>query len=180
MASILLLALSGVSDGWSTGSPSPADPPAGRVVAGTASGARTAEEWGWPVAPPHPIVRAFEAPATRYTAGHRGVDIAAASGTPVLAPADGIVHFAGVVVDRPLVSIRVDGDLIGSIEPVEPAVREGDAVQRGDVIGTVGAGGHCSGGCVHLGVRLRGDYVSPLLYLGGIPIPVLLPTRTIG
>jgi murein DD-endopeptidase MepM/ murein hydrolase activator NlpD len=53
---------------------------------------------------------------------------------------------------------------------------EGDAVTRGDVIGTV-LPGHCATVCVHLGVRVDGQYVSPLRFLGGIPRAILLPTR---
>src|SRR5689334_20246084 len=58
--------------------------------------------WSWPIAPPHPVARAYLAPPTPYGAGHRGIDIGAAEGSPVLAPDDGVVHFAGVVVDRPV------------------------------------------------------------------------------
>ncbi len=180
VAGILLVALPGAS---STGPPSLSPPTeiirVGLAAAGTARAVQEGR-WEWPVAPPHPIIRAFEAPETRYTAGHRGIDIAAAAGDQVLAPADGVVHFAGVVVDRPIVSIRMEGELIASVEPVDSSVAEGEVVVRGQVIGTVGVGGHCGGGCVHLGVRLHGDYVSPMLYLGGVPLSVLLPTRTIG
>jgi murein DD-endopeptidase MepM/ murein hydrolase activator NlpD len=131
--------------------------------------------WLWPVAAPHPVVEPFRAPPTPYSAGHRGVDIGAPAGSPVLAPADGVVHFAGVVVDRPLVSIDHGGGVLSSLEPVEPAVAAGDRVVRGQVIGTLQPG-HCSpGACVHLGVRVDGEYVSPLLWLGGIPRAVLLP-----
>src|SRR5690606_24009243 len=61
--------------------------------------------WSWPTAAPHPIARPFLAPATPYASGHRGIDVRAAAGDEVHAPADGIVHFAGVVVDRPVLSI---------------------------------------------------------------------------
>ncbi|WP_443208538.1 hypothetical protein [Salinibacterium sp. PAMC 21357] len=38
--------------------------------------------------------------------------------------------------------------------------------------------GHCTRPCLHFGVRVEGEYVSPLNYLSGIPRAVLLPTRT--
>src|SRR5262249_56940034 len=43
------------------------------------------------------ITQAFRALAFAYGPGHRGVDFAAALGTPVSAAADGIVAFAGSV-----------------------------------------------------------------------------------
>jgi len=134
-----------------------------------------AGNWAWPVEPPYRILRPFIAPATQYSAGHRGIDIAASSAR-VLAPSAGVVHFAGVVVDRPVLSIRHPGGLISSYEPVIALVAEGQSVARGDLIGEV-LPGHCSVPCIHFGVRRDGEYVSPLNYLGGIPRSILLPTR---
>ena len=131
--------------------------------------------WNWPVDPPHTVVRPYVAPATPYSAGHRGVDLAAPGGT-VYAPDDGIVHFAGTVVDRPVLSIRQDGGIITSFEPVVTTLVAGDRVERGQVIGTV-LPGHCASVCLHFGVRVNGAYASPLAWLGGIERAVLLPTR---
>lgn len=131
--------------------------------------------WQWPVEGPRAIARPFLAPATPYGSGHRGVDLRAGT-EAVLAPAGGVVHFAGVVVDRPVLSIRHPGGLISSFEPVSTQLRAGDAVVRGQVIGTLHPG-HCAGLCLHFGVRLHGQYVNPLLLLGGVPRSVLLPTR---
>ncbi|SEN23303.1 M23 family metallopeptidase [Cryobacterium sp. TMT1-3] len=137
-----------------------------------------ADAWRWPLAEPHPVTRAFLAPASAYAAGHRGIDLAAAPQQPVLAPHDGVVSFAGPVVDRPVLSITQPGDVIVTVEPVDSVVAVGDRVRAGQIIGTVGSGGHCPPGCLHLGVRLHGSYVSPLLYLGKLPRAVLLPTVT--
>lgn len=98
------------------------------------------------------------------------------SRVPVLAPADGVVSFAGVVVDRPVLSIRHAGGLVSSYEPVVTTLVAGDSVARGQQIGELQAG-HCAELCLHFGVRLDGAYISPLNYLGGIPWSVLLPTR---
>ncbi|HEY0258260.1 MAG TPA: M23 family metallopeptidase [Lacisediminihabitans sp.] len=141
-----------------------------------AAAAGTTVSWAWPIDPPHPIARPFVAPPTPYAAGHRGIDIDAGVGASVRAPADGVVYFAGVVVDRPVLSIRHADGLLSSYEPVETSLGEGTEVRRGEVIGTVRPG-HCPEGCLHFGVRLNGQYVSPLNYLGGIPRSVLLPTR---
>ena len=149
-------------------------PAADPAVSGAAAPA-TATDWRWPVDPPHPVVRQYLAPATPYGAGHRGIDIGSA-GSEVFAPADGVVSFAGVVVGRPVLAIRHPGGLVSSYEPVESMLKPGDAVSRGQPIGTL-LGGHCASLCLHFGVRLDGQYVSPLNYLGEIPRSVLLPTR---
>lgn len=130
--------------------------------------------WAWPVPAPHPIARPYVAPATPYAAGHRGIDIRSSAGVEVRAPADGVVHFAGFVVDRPVISIRHAGGVISSFEPVEPLVATGDRVQRGDVIGIL-LPGHCASPCLHLGARVDGEYVNPLLFLGGLEHSVLYP-----
>jgi murein DD-endopeptidase MepM/ murein hydrolase activator NlpD len=122
------------------------------------------------------LVRPYIAPPTPYAAGHRGIDIGATGGAQVLAPDDGVVHFAGVVVDRPVLSIRHSGGMLSSFEPVSSVLEAGDRVHRGDVVGVLQPG-HCSEPCLHFGVRLHGEYLSPLNYLGGIPHSVLLPTR---
>lgn len=132
-------------------------------------------DWHWPVAPPRSIARPFIAPTTEYGPGHRGIDVRATD--PVLfAPAGGIVHFAGVVVSRPVLSIRHGSSVISSFEPVVALVAAGEAVSRGQPIGTIIAG-HCATPCVHVGVRVDGEYVSPLAWFGGIPRSILLPTR---
>jgi len=137
-------------------------------------GATTSHGWRWPVDPPRVVERPFLAPATRYSAGHRGVDLAA--GSTVYAPAGGTVRFAGVVVDRPVLSIDHGGGVVSSYEPVEASVAKGDTVSAGQAIGTV-LGGHCRSPCVHVGVRVDGEYVSPLSFFGEIPRAILLPTR---
>jgi murein DD-endopeptidase MepM/ murein hydrolase activator NlpD len=146
------------------------------MPADTASGATPA--WLWPLSAPHTIVRPFIAPETAYSAGHRGIDIAATEGSIVSAPADGVVFFAGVVVDRPVLSITHADGLISSYEPVQSNLGDGTVVHRGEPVGRLVAG-HCPASCLHFGVRLHGEYVSPLVYLGGIQRPVLLPTRPI-
>lgn len=133
--------------------------------------------WSWPIAAPHPIARAYLAPPTPYGAGHRGIDIRAPDGAPVTAPADGVVHFAGVVVDRPVLSVEHPGGVLSSFEPVTTTLHAGEVVQRGAVIGVVLAGHCASGPCLHLGARVDGEYVNPLLFLGGVPPAVLYPTR---
>jgi murein DD-endopeptidase MepM/ murein hydrolase activator NlpD len=138
--------------------------------------APVAPTWDWPVAPPRVVVRPFIAPETEYGPGHRGIDIASPVGSDIRAPADGVVHFSGMVAGRPVLSIEHDGALISSFEPVLSELTEGSTVRRGDLVGVL-APGHCDRSCLHFGVRLHGQYVSPLNYLGGVARSILLPTR---
>ncbi|MGV8913741.1 MAG: M23 family metallopeptidase [Rhodoglobus sp.] len=148
----------------------------GSISQQTAPVSATEAPWDWPVADPHPIIRPYIAPETPYSAGHRGIDIGLSGGNEVRAPLNGIVHFVGIVVDRPVLSLRHPDGFITSFEPVTSTLSRGDAVTRGQVVGEVQAG-HCVQPCLHFGVRLDDNYVSPLNYLGGIPRAILLPTR---
>lgn len=130
----------------------------------------------WPVPEPHLIAHPFVAPPHRYAAGHRGIDISAAAGTTVVAPADGVVHFVGVVVNRPVLSIRHATGVISSFEPVTSVLVTGQVVTRGSPIGVLMVG-HRPDPCLHVGVRVHGEYISPLRFLGAIRASVLLPTR---
>jgi murein DD-endopeptidase MepM/ murein hydrolase activator NlpD len=139
------------------------------------------------------LARNYIAPESPYGPGHRGIDILAppgsgvgsastpdfaGGGVPVTAPAAGVVHFVGFVVDRPVVSIDHGGGVLSSFEPVASELRKGDRVTAGQTIGTLEPG-HCARLCLHLGARVGGEYVSPLMFLGGMPRAVLLPTRAL-
>ncbi|MFD5599808.1 M23 family metallopeptidase [Leucobacter sp. NPDC058333] len=139
------------------------------VTAKTASIAR----WVPPVAVPFEVIEPFRAPEHAYGPGHRGVDLAARAGTEVRAPVGGTVTFAGTVVDRPVISVRVDETTVYSMEPVSSMLSAGDTVNIGAPIGTLSGAGHCGGRCVHLGVRVSDEYVNPLRYF--FTRPVLLP-----
>ncbi|MFK4850787.1 murein hydrolase activator EnvC family protein [Microbacterium sp. ZW T6_19] len=143
--------------------------------ADTASREDETGDWLWPVDGPHTVVAAYRAPAHEYGAGHRGIDIAAGVGDPVRAPADGVVAFRGTVVDRPLITIDHEGGYVTTFEPLLSELSPGDAVTAGDVIGTVDVGGHSAPGTLHVGVRLHGVYINPLLLFGDVPRAVLLP-----
>ncbi len=139
-----------------------------------------AERWVAPLDGPPQVLRAFEQPLTDYTAGHRVIDLAADTGQGARAPADGVVAFAGVVVDRPVVSIQGDDGVLASLEPVEPAVDVGDRVSAGDTVGTVATGGHCAMDCLHLGARIDGRYIDPAVLLGFGRRSILLPLGPAG
>lgn len=124
------------------------------------------------------VLSVFHGPAVTWGPGHRGVDLAAATGSTVRSPADGVIAFTGRVVDRDVVSVVHDDGRRSSIEPVLSEVAVGTAVRAGDPLGTVQAGTHCGAtSCVHWGVREGQRYVDPLGLLAGGGPTVLLPTR---
>ncbi|MFI6096605.1 M23 family metallopeptidase [Lentzea sp. NPDC051213] len=135
----------------------------------------------WPLPPPHPVVRTFHAPATPFGPGHRGVDLAGAEGTPVLAAGDGVVVYAGAVAARTLVSVEHRGGLRTTYEPVAPAVAAGRPVRRGEVLGHLQPG-HCASPCLHWGVRRGAEYLDPLRLVSPgrvrlLPLDAEIPAR---
>ncbi|MFE4469629.1 murein hydrolase activator EnvC family protein [Leifsonia sp. NPDC056824] len=148
-----------------------------RTAAASTEPPRASPRWSWPLTP-HRLVRAYEAPPSPYAAGHRGVDLAAQPGTIVTAPSEATVHFTGVVVDRPVLTLDHGSGVLSSYEPVVAAgLAVGAPVTRGMALGVVGEGAHCSGACLHVGVRVDGEYVSPLQFFDRPPRSVLLPLR---
>lgn len=147
------------------------------VNAKTLAAVNVGTDWAWPLAPPWRVLRGFEAPKTHYSAGHRGIDLAATPADAVFAPAASTVYFAGMVAGRPVLTLQPADGLLVSFEPVETSLTKGQAVNRGEQVAMVVSGGHCDGRCIHFGVRVDGEYVSPLLYFGGVPRAVLLPLK---
>jgi len=98
---------------------------------------------------------------------HEGIDIATRIGTPVVAPADGVVTFVGsegsfgnlIVIDHGYgISTR-----FGHLSEIY--IRVGKRVRRGDKIAAVGDTGRCTGPHVHYEVRLNGVPVNPANYI---------------
>ena len=98
---------------------------------------------------------------------HAGVDISAAVGTQVVAPADGIVTFAEqysgygrlVMIDHANGLSTRYGHLASF------SVVAGERVQRGDVIGFVGQSGRSTGPHLHYEVRIHDTPVNPYKFL---------------
>lgn len=98
---------------------------------------------------------------------HNGIDMAAPTGTPILAAADGIVIAAAY---SPTMGnyIMIDhGSEIYTIymHASSLSVSNGATVKKGDRIGSVGSTGRSTGAHLHFGVRQNGSYVNPANYL---------------
>lgn len=141
------------------------------------------------------VIHPFEKPAQRWSAGHRGVDIAIPENDRrVYAPAPGKVVFSGTVVNRKVLVIAHPDGRRSTFEPMDETLPVGTTVAAGEVIGTVAdaAGGNserpyrrCSTACLYWGVRqggTRGDgsgktaeYINPMSLLGSREPSILLP-----
>lgn len=105
---------------------------------------------------------------------HGGVDVARPSGTPVLAPADGVVILAA---DAPF---TLEGKLLmidhgmglnsAFLHLSRIDVNVGDVVRRGQPIGAVGATGRATGPHLHWGMRWQDAKIDPLLIAGAMPL----------
>lgn len=108
----------------------------------------------------HPILGSYRA--------HRGVDYAAATGTPVRATAAGVVRKAdwnggyGLAVD--LDNGKGVKTRYGHMSRLN--VSAGQRVKKGDVIGYVGSTGRSTGPHLHYEVHVNGKAVNPLSHKG--------------
>jgi murein DD-endopeptidase MepM/ murein hydrolase activator NlpD len=136
--------------------------------------------WEPPVLNQH-LINDYRAPETAYGPGHRGVDYAVEYGQGVFAPADGLVEFVGKVVNRQVLTISHDGNLLSSYEPLCSSLPVGEQVFAGDLIGEVCEPEesyvfHCqSVHCLHFSARKNGEYLSPLWFTGELSASRLLP-----
>ncbi len=101
-------------------------------------------------------------------AGHSGMDIAAPNGTPVKAPAGGIVTFASPDLYLTGGTVLLDhGHGVSSnfLHLSRIDVKVGDRVEPGQVIGAVGATGRATGPHLHWGMNWFDVRIDPLLVL---------------
>lgn len=98
---------------------------------------------------------------------HKGVDLAAPTGTPVYATADGIVSRADWFSSYGLyISIEHGAKLQTRFAHLSRvAVAAGERVKKGDIIGYVGSTGRSTGPHLHYEVRIDGTAVNPIPYM---------------
>ena len=98
---------------------------------------------------------------------HSGLDIAAETGTPIVAPAAGVVTNAGdYFFNGKTVFLDHGQGLITMYCHMEKInVKEGDIVNTNDLIGTIGSTGRVTGAHLHWSVILNNTTVEPLLFL---------------
>ena len=99
--------------------------------------------------------------------GHKGVDLAGPTGTPIHAAADGVVSRADWFSSYGLyVSLEHGGTLqtrYGHMSRLNVAA--GQQVHKGDVIGYIGTTGRSTGPHLHYEVRIAGAAVNPVPYI---------------
>jgi len=98
---------------------------------------------------------------------HKGIDIRARPGTPIIAPAKGTVSMAGVDGGYGLsVEIQHSRHITTKYGHLQRfVVREGQQLKRGDLIGFVGSTGRSTGPHLHYEVKLNGVQVNPMRYI---------------
>lgn len=104
---------------------------------------------------------------------HRGLDYAASTGTPVVAPAAGRIGLVGTEAE----GFRVHGNTVGidhgqgvlsiMLHLNSITVQEGDMVQAGQTIGTIGNTGASTGPHLHWGLYVNGVAVDPVPWRNG-------------
>lgn len=98
---------------------------------------------------------------------HEGLDVGGNIGTPIVAPADGIVTMVG---EKPGYGIMLKIDHGYGIETIfahtnEANVKKGEKIKRGEMIAHVGNTGYSTGPHLHYEIRVNGTPVDPLYFI---------------
>jgi murein DD-endopeptidase MepM/ murein hydrolase activator NlpD len=135
---------------------------AAQAAAGTDGGSPSASGYIWPVS--GPVTSPF---GWRWGRMHDGIDIGAASGTPIRAAAAGTVIYAGWLGGYGNLTVIDHGGGVATAYGHQSSIAAGSGayVAQGQVIGYVGSTGHSTGAHLHFEVRVNGVPQDPLGYL---------------
>ncbi len=104
---------------------------------------------------------------------HSGLDIARPTGTPIVAPASGVVTLATSA------PFSIEGNLLiidhgqglnsAFLHLSRIDVREGDRVAQGQTLGAIGSSGRATGAHLHWSIKWHLARLDPLLFVGPMP-----------
>jgi len=143
-----------------TAAPEPAPDPTTTTTTTTAP--RPTTTFVWPT--PGPVTSPF---GWRWGRMHRGIDIGAPMGQPIVAGGAGTVFFAGVLggYGNLILIDHGNGIVTAYAHMTSFAVGQGARVSAGTVIGYVGSTGNSTGPHLHFEVRVGDTAVDPMPYL---------------
>lgn len=106
-------------------------------------------------------------PFTNQEEFHSGMDISARSGTPVIAPADGIVDSIGSAYGfgKTIIIKHGYGHQTKYAHLSKYLVKKGDLIKRGQEIALIGTSGRTTGPHLHYEVHVNSVPVNPLSYI---------------
>ena len=143
-----------------------ADPLPEAAPTGTTGGASASPSFRWPVR--GRVITGF---GPKTSGGQNdGINVAVPEGTPIKAAEEGVVAYAGSELKGygNLVLVRhSNGFVTAYAHASELAVKKGETVKRGQVIGKAGATGNVTSPQLHFEVRKGATPVDPTQYLTG-------------
>lgn len=129
----------------------------------------------WPLKEHYPITALFKQRYTNFDKGdnllwplgHSGIDIGCPEGTPLYAVVTGRILFAGFASGYGgLITIDDgNGTIVKYAHLSEPAVKQGDYINQGDLIGYSGNTGRSTGPHLHFELLVNGQLSNPLDWL---------------
>ena len=127
-------------------------------------------ELSWPLAGPMKVTSPYGErmhPIIGEEAFHRGVDLRARYGSPILAPADGVVLYTGSTTEYGNMLVVLHGSGIATVygHLWKFAVHSYERVKKGQLLGYTGNTGFSTGPHLHFEVRQDGEPTNPLEWL---------------
>lgn len=116
------------------------------------------------------ITSSFGARSSPFTGEptiHKGIDVAAPVGTPIYAPADGVVIFSGKRngFGNFVMIAHGYGIVTGYGHNAQNLVSPGQVIRRGDQVATVGQSGRSTGPHLHYEVAINGRVIDPKKFI---------------